>query len=195
MIFIAHRINTVGELLQVPKEYGVEVDLRDYQERFILQHEPFVDGENFEDYLKCYDHKLLILNIKSERIEFRVLELLKKYKVNNYFFLDSSFPMIYKLFSNGEKNIAVRFSEFEMIESVLSLKGLVKWVWVDCFSTLPLTKENSEIFKKNGFKLCFVSPDLVGREFDIEKYNNFFKLNNIHLHAVCAKIHNSCLWI
>ena len=55
----------------------------------------------------------MILNIKSERIEYKVLNLLQKYNINNYFFLDSSFPMIYQLSEEGEKNIAVRYSEFE----------------------------------------------------------------------------------
>ena len=78
----------------------------------------------FEEYLKHYDHGTMILNIKSERIEFRVLELLKKYKVEKYFFLDSSFPMIYLLSEQGEKNIALRFSEFEGLDTApLSLNA------------------------------------------------------------------------
>ncbi|ARU49511.1 hypothetical protein Sdiek1_2361 [Sulfurospirillum diekertiae] len=79
MEFIAHRINTIAELSQVPIEYGVELDLRDYGNRLILQHEPFTDGEDFEEYLKYYQHGTMILNIKSERIEHKVLELINKY--------------------------------------------------------------------------------------------------------------------
>ena len=44
MEFIAHRVNTIEELRKVPKEYGVELDLRDFGERLILQHDPFIDG-------------------------------------------------------------------------------------------------------------------------------------------------------
>jgi len=36
MEFIAHQINTIEELKCVPKEYGIEVDLRDYGDRLIL---------------------------------------------------------------------------------------------------------------------------------------------------------------
>ena len=89
MEFIAHRVNTIEELKKVPKEYGVELDLRDFGERLILQHDPFMDGEDFEKYLKYYNHGTMILNIKSERIEHKVLELIKKYNIQNYFFLDS----------------------------------------------------------------------------------------------------------
>ncbi len=77
MEFIAHRINTIEELKKVPNEYGVELDLRDYGNKLILQHDPFVEGEDFEEYLKYYNHGTMILNIKSERIEYRVLDLIK----------------------------------------------------------------------------------------------------------------------
>ncbi|MDG0794535.1 hypothetical protein OMP38_29615 [Cohnella ginsengisoli] len=65
MEYIAHRINTVAELKMVPHEYGVELDLRDYGDRLILQHDPFTDGEDFEEYLKHYQHGTMILNIKK----------------------------------------------------------------------------------------------------------------------------------
>ena len=86
MEYIAHRVNTIKELKKVPKEYGVEVDLRDFENRLILQHDPFKDGEDFEEYLKYYNHGTIILNIKSESIEHKVIELVKKYNINNYFF-------------------------------------------------------------------------------------------------------------
>ena len=123
MHYIAHRVNTIKELLKTPVEYGVEIDLRDYGNRLILQHDPFKKGEDFEEYLKHYNHGTIILNIKSEGIEYKVLELLKKYTVNNYFFLDSSFPMINSLCSKGEKNITLRFSEFEGIDTIELIIG------------------------------------------------------------------------
>jgi hypothetical protein len=118
MEFIAHRINTVAQLREVPPEYGVEIDLRDRGERLILQHDPFSDGEDFAEYLPHYHHGTLILNIKSERIEHRVLELLNQHGVEDYFFLDSSFPMLYLLARQGEQRVAVRFSELK--ELILS---------------------------------------------------------------------------
>ena len=94
MHFIAHRVNTIKDLLNTPVEYGVEVDLRDFGKKLILQHDPFKDGESFEEYLKNYNHGTMILNIKSEGIETKVLKLLRQYNVKSYFFLDCSFPMI-----------------------------------------------------------------------------------------------------
>ena len=112
MLYICHRINTIEELEKVPENCGVEVDLRDDLDGNVyIEHNPFTKGENFESYLKRYSkRKEMILNIKSERIEYAVLELLEKYKITSYFFLDSSFPMIATLTQQGNSQIALRFS-------------------------------------------------------------------------------------
>lgn len=194
MEYIAHRINTIEELKKTPKEYGVELDLRDFGERLILQHDPFKEGEDFEEYLKCYNHGTMILNIKSERIEHKVLELIKKYNIKKYFFLDSSFPMIYLLSKSGEKNIALRFSEFEGIDTILNMKNKVNWVWVDCFSKLPIDKKNYEILKDNGFKFCLVSPELQGQNEKLEEYKEYLENESIIFDAICTKIYNIKKW-
>ena len=194
MEYIAHRINTIEELKVLPKEYGVELDLRDFGNRLILQHDPFVDGEDFEEYLKYYNHGTMILNIKSERIEHKVLELIKKYNIKKYFFLDSSFPMIYLLSRDNEQNIALRFSEFEAIDTILNMQGKVKWVWVDCFSKLPITKENYKLLKDNGFKFCLVSPELQGQNEKLEEYKEYLEKNNIVFDAICTKVYNIENW-
>jgi hypothetical protein len=194
MIYVAHRINTIQELKNVPKRFGVEIDLRDHHETIILQHDPFKDGESFEEYLKHYTHKLLILNVKSERIELKIIELLKKYNIKNYFFLDSSFPMIYLLSQQGEKNLAIRFSEFEGLDTVLAVKDRVSWVWVDCFTKLPLSKEIFAKLKASGLKLCLVSPELQGRDEDIETYRKFLQQENLHVDAICTKKYNIPRW-
>lgn len=194
MNFIAHRVNTIDELKKIPTEYGVELDLRDHSDRLILQHDPFKDGENFDDYLKEYHHGTMILNIKSERIEHRVLELMKTYGITNYFFLDSSFPMIHLLSKQGETKIALRFSEFEGLDTILNMKGKVEWVWVDCFTKFPLDLKNYQILKENGFKLCLVSPELQGRPEDIEHYRDLIRSQRFEFDAICTKLYNIEKW-
>ena len=173
MLFIAHRINTIEELVKLPHHVGVELDLRDVGDDLVLVHEPFSTGQKFEDYLRYYHHGLMILNVKSERIELRVLELLKKYNIQKYFFLDSSFPMIVLLSEQGEHKIAMRFSEFEGLDSIFAMHGKVEWVWVDCFTQLPINKQNYALLKRLGYKLCLVSPELQGRDQDIEAYRDY----------------------
>ena len=155
MKFIAHRINTKKELKNISEQYGAELDLRDSVDgKIYINHDPFILGEDFEEYLKEYNHGTMILNIKSERIELRVLELLKKYNIKDYFFLDSSFPMIKLLTDNGEKKIALRYSEFEGLDTLEKMQEKVDWVWVDCFTKLPLNNEIYNKIKKMGYKLC-----------------------------------------
>tara|TARA_Y100001933_G_C18994925_1_gene562077 strand:+ start:380 stop:982 length:603 start_codon:yes stop_codon:yes gene_type:complete len=194
-LFICHRINKSIELKNVLPQYGIELDLRDTDDNIILSHDPFLDGEDFEHFLQNYNKKLMILNIKSERIEYKVLDLLQKYNVKDYFFLDSSFPMIYQLNNINEKNIAIRFSEFESIESVKLVKKMVKWVWIDCFNHFPLTQESYKIIKDLGLKICIVSPELQGHDTNkIKEFREIIHNNNFHIDAICTKYYNIPLW-
>ena len=171
MEFISHRVNTVKDLKNTPVEFGVELDLRDNIDGSIyINHDPFVLGENFEDYLREYKHGTMILNIKSERIEYKVLDLLKKYNIEKYFFLDSSFPMIKALTDQGVSNVALRYSEFEGIDTIRLMSRRAKWVWVDCFNSFPLEESVYLKLKDMGYKLCFVSPELQGKPEKIEEY-------------------------
>lgn len=194
MELIRHRVNTVKELLEVPRHFGIEVDLRDQNGRIILQHEPFLGGEDFKEYLRHYQHGTLILNIKSERIESKVLELLREFKIETYFFLDSSFPMIHQLTREGERRIAVRFSEYEGLDTVLAMAGKASWVWVDCFTNFPLSRPIEEQLHKSGYRLCLVSPDLVGRPADIKNFQDKLAKEKIQWDAVCCKKESVTLW-
>ena len=186
MQFIQHRVNTAAALRATPVEYGVELDLRDRAERLILQHNPFEDGEDFAPYLDGYRHGTMILNVKSEGIEERVLAALQAAgTVRDYFFLDCSFPMIRRLVRGGERRIALRFSEFEPMESVLAMAGEVDWVWIDCFSRLPLDDTSYALLAAH-FKLCLVSPELEGHS--LERIPEFAaQLRSYRIDAVCTK--------
>lgn len=194
MEFISHRINKVEDLIKLPTIYGVELDLRDLGDEIVISHDPYVGGERFEDYLKHYHHGTMILNIKSERIEHRVLEMIQKADVKSYFFLDSSFPMIFLLSNSGESNIALRFSEYEGMDTIRNMAGRVKWVWVDCFTRFPLERDVFDEMKALGYKLCLVSPELQGRDADIEAYKAICTERGIVFDAICTKTHNIARW-
>ena len=257
--FICHRINTEEELRNIPTIFGVELDLRDGDYKQLhLQHDPYFRGECFESYLKSYNHKTMILNIKSERIEPLCIEFMEKYSIKSYFFLDSNLPMIYLLNTkHNNNNIACRFSEFEPIESYRLIKHMIQWVWCDCFtsnfsgkcaygastlvserssqpcaiesgaedglrpslelrptcgeklvffstptcgevcekSSQQLTRDIYDEIKKDGTKICIVSPELQGRSQEIQKYRYYFIENNILPDAICCKISNIIYWI
>lgn len=195
MQYICHRINRFEELENVPDGCGVELDLRDDLDGSIyIEHNPFTPGQHFEEYLKHYNKGLMILNIKSERIEEPVLELIKKYGVTSYFFLDSSFPMIYLLSQKGITQTALRFSEFEGLDTAVKMAGRCEWIWVDCFTKMPLDRESYELIKSCNYKICIVSPELQGQPEKLEEYAGYLAENRLIPDAVCTKYYNIDKW-
>jgi len=192
---ILHRVNTIEMLQSIPKELGVEVDIRSNDGRLILHHDPFTKGDLFEDWLDIFEHGKLILNVKEEGLEERLLGLMKQYNINDFFFLDQSFPFLRKTATMGERRCAVRVSEYENIETALSLSGMVEWVWVDCFTCFPLNNEEAGKLKSAGLKLCFVSPELQGRaeHNHVIEFRKHIELLGIKGDAVCTKYPD--LWV
>ncbi len=168
MEFIIHRINKIKDLKLIPKKFGTEIDIRTKGSKLILNHEPFVNGDQLEDYLESYKNKTLVLNLKEAGIEKEVLNLVKKYQIKSYFLLDVEMPYMFSACKNGQKNIAVRFSEYEDIALTKYFVNKLKWVWIDTATKLPLNKTNIKIISK--FKSILVCPERWGRIKDIKKY-------------------------
>jgi hypothetical protein len=189
MIIISHRRNTIEELRGTSEKYGVEVDIRSNGSDLIINHDPFSGGILFSDWISNYRHKTLILNVKEEGLESKILSLLDKQNISDFLFLDQSFPFLLKSALGDESRLAIRVSEYETIHTALNLAGRVEWVWVDCFSKFPLTLKDSRALLESGFKLCIVSPELQGRsaETEIPKLRGLLDNLGIHPNAVCTK--------
>ncbi len=168
MKIIIHRVNKIKELNKIPSKYGVEIDIRSFNKKLILNHEPDTKGEELSKYLKNFKHLILIANIKEAGIEDKVIRLIKKFKIKKYFLLDVEFPFIYKASNYGEKNISIRFSEKEAIETVKNFVKKVNYVWIDTFTKFPINKKNLSVLDK--FNKCLVSPDRWNRPKDIKRY-------------------------
>lgn len=194
-LFICHRINTTDEVLNISHDFGIEVDIRDNKEGIFLHHDPFTIGENIDSFLTNYKHKFMILNIKTEGTEIRCAEIMKKYNIQNYIFLDSSIPMMYKCKDSFKKHMSCRFSEIEPIEFYQKIKNIISWIWVDCFSVMPLTHEIYDIFVKDNKKICIVSPELQYQPEKIQYYREYLIKNKIIPNAICCKSHNIYKWI
>ena len=189
MLYIAHRINDINQLKQTPYNMGVEIDIRSNGHDLILQHDPFKPGTKFLDWLKYYQHQLIILNIKEEGLEERILSCLNEFNITNYFFLDQSFPFLVKSAQQGQKQSALRVSEYESIKTVKILAGQVGWVWIDYFTKFPLDPSEVNELKQLDFQLCMVSPELQGYnpEIEISKLAHLFNSSEIKLDAICTK--------
>ncbi len=189
MKLIAHRRNTIAELRATDPKYGVEVDVRSEGGRLVIHHDPFAGGGGFEEWIGVYRHGTLVLNVKEEGLEARLIALMRSVGIDDYFLLDQSFPFLVKWSSAGEHRCAVRVSEFECIETALSLAGKVDWVWVDCFTRFPLSAVDATRLRDAGFRLCLVSPELHGRdaEVHISAMVSLLRERSIQADAVCTK--------
>ncbi|NDK07633.1 hypothetical protein EOM39_00130 [Candidatus Gracilibacteria bacterium] len=192
MIKIIHRVNTISRLKTISVDCGIEIDIRANGKDLILNHEPFENGDSLEEYLKLYNHKLIILNIKEAGIEDKVIELVKKYNIKDYFLLDVEFPYIYRSTREGNRNIAIRYSEDEVIEQALLYKDNVDYIFIDTNTKLPIDKDFIE--KTKGFKSCLVSPDRWGRQEDIVTYKKMMEDLGYKLDYVMVAEQYANLW-
>ena len=119
MEIIAHRINTSKELIYIPLDLGVEIDIRTNNDQLILSHDPFKKGELMEEWLDHYQHKTLILNLKEEGLENKVLELMYKFDIKNFFFLDQSFPFLVKTFKKVLRIALLEFQSMSLLKRQL----------------------------------------------------------------------------
>ena len=66
------------------------------------------------------------------------------------------------------------------------MNGKCEWVFVDVFTKLPLTKSVYNRLSKN-FKICLVSPELLGRPQDIIPYQKKLRELGARIDAVLTK--------
>lgn len=193
MEIVIHRINTIKALREVPLNYGCEIDIRANGSKLILNHEPLKDGDSFSDYLDEYRHGLLVLNIKEAGIENNVLDEARKRGISNAFLLDVEFPYLYRASRQGERAIAVRYSEDESIDIVRKYKKMVDWVWIDTNTQLPIDKET--INELHSMKTCLVCPERWGRPHDIAPYRQKMQLMGFEPTAVMTSMIYVQQWI
>ena len=193
-MFIAHRINWLDE--KVAAEVfavadGIEFDVRDDG----VGHDPWTPVQPLAEFLHwCPPEKFYIVNIKCEGIEERTIEALEERGIRHFFLLDCGVPSIIRLSRKGERRLAVRYSEYESLETVLLLADAVQWVWIDVFTSLPLTAETAATLRAAGLHLCLVSPELQGQPDKIVHYRDVLDGMGIRLDAVCAKVWNRTIW-
>ena len=192
MIFIKHKINTLEALNNTNIKYGVEIDLRSYKNSIYLHHDPFKKGVLFTKWIKKFRHRLIVLNVKEEGLEKKILEILKINKVKKFFFHDQSFS---SLINNMKKTkVSIRYSEFELLNNTNYLFKYIKWVWIDNFFKLKLDKKFLIYLKKKKIKVCIVSPELINKNRikEIKQVSIFLKKNSFLVDAICTK--NPEIW-
>jgi len=200
MQYIRHRINTLDELNQLRHTDGAEIDIRYHLDQLVLHHDPYNHDDQdlltLESFLSNWHCKgTLIINLKSEGVEDKCIQLLKKYKVFNWFFLDMSMPFFVKYAIHAKNNniagfssanLCARFSDYEPLEYALAFSSMIEWIWVDTFESFPLDSKAYEKITNQNLKICLVSPELQGQsKKDIELMKS--KITNFKIHSVCTK--------
>lgn len=188
MIIIKHRINTINQLKKTPEIYGVEIDLRSDKKDIYLHHNPFVKGTMFNKWIKYFKHKFIVLNVKEEGLESKIIKILNKHKIRDYFFHDQSFSTLLK--NMKKMRVSIRYSEYEEIKEKNKIFKYVKWIWLDHFTSFPLSVKFYEYLKKNKIKICIVSPELVRKKFinkAIRLKKHILK-KGFKIDAVCTKL-------
>ena len=190
MIKIIHRVNKVTDLKKVMTTNGVEIDLRSRNNEIILHHDPFENGVKFKDWLKHYKHRFMVLNVKEEGLEKKIVKILKKNRIKNYFFHDQTFSSLLK--NMNKVKVSLRFSEYEELKKTNFLFKNIKWLWVDNFTEFPLRDKFYKYLKKNKVKICLVSPELVKKKriIKVKKLIKFLKINKFKINAVFKNIHD-----
>ena len=120
--------------------------------------------------------------------------MVKKHKIKSYFLLDVEFPYIFKTLDEKlNKNIAVRFSEYETIELSRKLINKVNWIWLDTYKKFPIDNKNLRFIKK--FKSCLVCPERWNRQRDIKRYYLLMKKLKFMPDAIMTSFKCSKIWL
>ncbi len=188
MKIIRHRVNRVKELDLLPLHWGAEMDLRSRGSRLVVQHDPFLEGDSFSDYVERWamrgGFEPLIINPKEDGLETEALTLLYRHNIKNFFFVDLPPPATVRLAVTHQlPHVAVRVSEYEGIESAERFRNMVNWVWVDCFTGEAPSLDMVQRLRAS-FRVCLVSPEL--HRFPKEQIQRFATLKT-SVDAVCTK--------
>ena len=123
-----------------------------------------------------------MLNVKEEGLEVILINLLNKYGISNYVFLDE--PFWYLLNASrklSNRNFAIRVSKFESVQTAIKSRELSDWVWYDYFDDY-INTDDLKLLISLGFKVIMPSPELVNSKND---YMDVLNNNNIKLWAIC----------
>ena len=185
MIKIIHRVNSLNQLKNIKENFGVEVDIRSNNKNLILAHDIGGEKEDFLEFIKSYNHKIFVANVKESGIENLVIDELEKNNIKDFFLLDVEFPYILQNYKKHGEKLCLRFSKFEGIDTINNFKGKIKWVWIDTYDDFDLDIYEADILR--NFKLCLVSPTRWGHEDKINYYIEKFQKFDLLFEAIMVE--------
>ena len=144
--------------------FGIETDLRDYQEQLVISHNVATPASPlaqalFEAYRAADCTAFLALNIKADGIQDLLKPLLDRYQIKNYALFDMSVPEMV-VYEKMHLNFFSRQSELET-QPVLYDKACGVWMdeWAEDWISAKAVLEHLE----NGKYVGIISPEIHGR--------------------------------
>ena len=171
--------------------FGTETDIRDLNGELVISHDPpTIDCQylTVADFFKIYkiwgDGLQLALNIKSDGLQRKLMQLIIDFNITNYFVFDMSIPDTIGFIKNNSK-FFTRQSEYEIDPAFYTQAD---GVWLDEFNGHWIDDEVIQKHIKNGKKVCIVSPELHKRSYNIEwdNYKNIFLKDSEHKISICT---------
>jgi hypothetical protein len=174
--------------------FGVELDIRDYNEDLVISHGvPSASSLQLRDLFQLYseyDNLPLALNIKADGLQDMLDSLIKQYEIENYFVFDMSVPEGLR-YLQANMNVFTRQSEYELEPSFYKMAS---GVWMDQFLNNWISKE--AIYKHAKYKknICIVSPELHGRPIENQwaKYIEFQRIMGDKNIMICTDKPHEC---
>jgi hypothetical protein len=173
--------------------FGTETDIRDLNGELVISHDPPTTDCQYltvADFFKIYkiwgDGLQLALNIKSDGLQRKLMQLIIDFNITNYFVFDMSIPDTIGFIKNNTK-FFTRQSEYEIDPAFYTQAD---GVWLDEFNGHWIDYEVIQKHIKNGKKVCIVSPELHKRAYNIEwdNYKNIFLKDAEHKISICTDL-------
>jgi hypothetical protein len=147
--------------------FGTETDVRDYQELLVISHDiPNKSAISIDSFFQLYTKYSaslpLALNIKADGLHKLLLKAIQRYDVSNYFVFDMSIPDT-KLYLDMGFNVFSRVSEYEPTPAFYDK---IEGIWLDAFHSNWFDKQVIQKFLDDGKKVCIVSSELHGRDYE-----------------------------
>ena len=171
--------------------FGTETDIRDCLGQLVISHDMPIGSElpvarMLEIYKESGCTGVLALNIKSDGLQLQLKKLLAKFSITNYFLFDMSVPDAIVSIKLG-LTCFTRQSEYE---SECSFYKESAGVWLDEFHQDWINLETIAMHRKNGKRVCIVSPELHKRDPIIrwQEYKNISQNFNINDIVLCTDL-------
>jgi glycerophosphoryl diester phosphodiesterase len=145
--------------------YGLETDVRDFAGELVIAHDPPTSAEPplgflLSRYAASRHPGLLALNIKADGLCGPLMELLARFRIQNYVVFDMSVPDTLAYVRAGAR-VLIRRSE---VESHPELEAHSVGIWVDELTRPWLDAVKLQALLADGRMVCVVSAELHGRE-------------------------------